>query len=53
MKDLARDEWTLGALKDLSTGDFWTWANKDGIGYDGDAYLGLDKCVDLEKDLWF
>ena len=23
------------------------------IGYDGDAYLGLDKCVDFEKEVWF
>ena len=51
MKDLAGDKWDLGTLKELSTDDFWAWAKKYGIGYDGDAYLGLDKCVDLEKEL--
>ena len=43
----------LGKLKELSTDEFWTWAKSDGIGYDGDAYLVLDKCVELKKDLWF
>ena len=33
--------------------DFWTWVNKYGIGYDGDSYLGLDKCVDFDKEIWF
>ena len=46
-KDLARDSWTLRELKEISTDDFWTWAKKYGIGYDGDAYLGLDKCVEF------
>ena len=50
---LAGDKWELGTLKDLYTDDFWTWAQKDGIGYDRDAYLGLDKCVDFEVELWF
>ena len=43
---------TLGELKELSTDDFQTWDNSDGIVYDRYAYLGLDKCVDSEKDLW-
>ena len=42
-KDLAGDQWTLGELKELSTNDFWTWDKSDGVGYDGDAYLGLYK----------
>ena len=33
--------------------NFWTWDKSDGIGYDGDAYLGLDKCADFEKNIWF
>ena len=51
--DLAGDGWTLGNLKELSTDEFLTWAKSNGIGYDGDAYLGLEKCVDFEKELWF
>ena len=27
--------------------------NKEGFGYDGDAYLRLDKCVDFDNRLWF
>ena len=46
------DSWDLGALKELSTDNFWTWSKKYEIGYDGDAYLGLEKCVDFEKELW-
>ena len=52
-KDLAGDSWDLGALKELSTYNFCTWAKKYGIGYYGDAYLGLDKSVDFKKELWF
>ena len=40
-------------MKKLSIDDFRTWAKKFGIGYDGDDYLVLDKCVDFEKELWF
>ena len=35
--DLVGDSWDLGNLKELSTDNFWTWANKYGIGYDGDT----------------
>ena len=49
--ELAGDKWDLGALKGRSTDNLWDWANKDGIGYDRDAYLGLDKCVNYEKDI--
>ena len=51
-KDLAGDKCTLGALKKLSTDDFWNWAKKYGIMYDGYAYLGIDKCVEFEKEVW-
>ena len=52
-KDLAGDSWYLGALKDLYRDNFWTWAKKDIIGFDRDAYLGWEKLVDFEKELWF
>ena len=52
-KELSVDKWDLDALKGLFTDDFWAWVKKDGIGYDGGAYLGLDKYVDFEKELWF
>ena len=40
-------------LKEPSTENFWTWAQKDGTGYDRYAYLGLDKCVNFKKEIWF
>ena len=46
-KDLAGVKWTLGNLKVLSTEEFRTWANSDGLAYDGDAYLGIGKCVNF------
>ena len=52
VKDLAGDKWELGALNGISTDDFWDWAKKDGIGYVGDSYLGLDECVDFDKEIW-
>ena len=52
-EDLTGDKWTLGEPKGTSTDEFWTWLKSDGVGYDMDSYLGLDKCVDFEKDIWF
>ena len=52
-KELVGDKWDLVALKGLSTDDLWGWAKKCGIGYYGDAYLGFDKCVKFEKEIWF
>ena len=51
-KDNTGDKWDLGALKELSTDDFCIWAKKYRIWYDGNAYLGLDKRVEFDKDLW-
>ena len=47
------DKWDLGKLKCLSTDEFWYWAKKDSIGYDVHVYLGIDKCVDFKRELWF
>ena len=33
--------------------DLWTWSNTDTTGYDVHAYLAMDKCVNLERELWF
>ena len=51
-KELASDEWILGDLSGVSIEDFWTWAKLDTIGYDGYAYLAINKCVDSESELW-
>ena len=51
-KELVRDKWDFGKLKRLSTANFWDWAKKDGIGYDRHAYLGIDKCVNSDKEIW-
>ena len=48
-KDLAEDKCTLGDLKGLSIDDFWTWKKSDGLAYDEDSYLELDKCVDFKN----
>ena len=50
-KDIAGDKRTLGYLKGLYTEDFWTWYNSDGLDYDRDAYLVLDKCVNFENKI--
>ena len=48
-KEFSEYKWDLGALKGIFTENFWAWANKDGIVYDRDAYLRLDKCVNFKK----
>ena len=50
---LAGDNWELGKLKGISTENFWDWVKKYGIGYDGHDYLGLDKFVNFEREIWF
>ena len=50
-KGLAGDSWNLGKLKELSIDNFLTWANKHGICYEGDAYLGQEKYVEFKKEL--
>ena len=32
---------------------FWTWFKVYDIDTGRDAYLGVDKCIDFEKDIWF
>ena len=48
-KDIVGDSWDFGALKELSTDNFWAWENKYGIGFDSNAYLGREKLVDFDK----
>ena len=50
-KDIAGESCTLGDLKGLSTYEFWTWYKSDRIGYDRDAYQGLETWVESEKDI--
>ena len=52
-KELAGDEWTLGDLSGVSAEEFWTWVKTDTIGYAGNPYLAIDKCVKFERELWF
>ena len=52
-KYLVGDKWTLANLKALSIEGLWTWYNSNGIAFNGYAYLGLDKYVDLEKEICF
>ena len=52
-KDLAVDHWTLVKLKGVSTDNFCPLSKSDGVGYDGDSYLLLDKCVEFKKYIWF
>ena len=32
---------------------FWTWEKLDGLDTDVDAYLGADRYIAFEKDIWF
>ena len=52
-KELAVEQCNLGDVNTLSTERFWTWDNADGLDNNGDAYLGLYKCTDFNKELWF
>ena len=52
-KDHTGDKWTLSSLNGLSTEEFWTWSKSDGLSYDGDAYLVMNKFVGFKKDIWF
>ena len=51
-KELAGYEWNFGKLVGLSAEAFWTQDKMDTMGYDGNAYLTLDICVDFERELW-
>ena len=31
----------------------WTWDKEDGIVNDEDAYLGIENCIDFDKELCF
>ena len=48
-KDLAGDNWDRGALKEISTDDFWNRSKKDRIIFGGDAYLGQENALTLIK----
>ena len=52
-KELVVDEWNLGELSGISAEAFWTWTMADTTGYDGHAYLTLDKCINFKRELWF
>ena len=51
-KELADDEWTLGNMNGLSPEDFWNWVKTDTTGYDRHPYLAIDKCINIERELW-
>ena len=53
VNNLLGDKWTHSDLKGISTDNLCTWIKIDGVGYDGDNDLGIDKCVDFKKKLWF
>ena len=52
-KGLVGYQWNLGKTKDVAMYQFWTWAKEDGLDNDGDDYLGVDKCINFKKELWF
>ena len=51
-RGMAGEKWNLSELKGLSMDNFCTWLNSDGVGYEKNAYLVLDKCVEFKRDLW-
>ena len=40
-------------VKALYIERLWTWSKGGGLDDKGDSYLGLDKCVKSDKELWF
>ena len=52
-KDIAGDQWTISKANYVTMEELWTWENLYGINTDGDAYLGMDKCIKFEKEIWF
>ena len=42
----------LGAAKVATMEKFWTWEKLYGVDAGGDVYLGVDRCLDFEKDIW-
>ena len=52
-KFAAGDQWTLGATKYVTTEQLWVWEKLDGVDTAGDVYLGADRCLEFEKEIWF
>ena len=50
---IAGNQWMLGATKDVTMDKLWTWQKLDGVDGSGNMYLGQDRCLDFEKDIWF
>ena len=53
VKDISGYHWALGKAKYVTMGQFYTWEKVYGIDNDGDANLGVDKCINFEKEIWF
>ena len=50
-KAISGDQWTLSEAKDVTMEQFWKWSKVDGLDTDMDAYLGVDNCIDFEKEI--
>ena len=52
-KGLSGDQWTLGETNDVTMEKFWTQAKEDGLESYRYAYMGVDKCINFDKEIWF
>ena len=46
-------QWKLDEAKYVTMEWLWTWEKLYGIDADRDYYLGEDRCIDFEKNIWF
>ena len=46
-------QWTLGATKNITMDQVWTWVKLYGVDMDRDVYLGTYRCLDFKKYIWF
>ena len=52
-KGIAVDQWTLSEAKDVTMEQVWTWTKQYGTDANRNYYLGMDKCINFDKDIWF
>ena len=52
-KVIARDQWTLIVMKDVTMDQFWNCVKLDGVNASRCVYLDSDSCLNSEKEVWF
>ena len=52
-KGIAGYRWMLGVTKYITMQKFWTWSNLYGVNTSGYLYLGVYRCLNFNKYIWF